>query len=57
MEQQVPFTVRMRHHRAIHGVKAGTSECAVDHGHSFTHSPPVGIRWMLLFNQDYIGLI
>jgi hypothetical protein len=44
MKQQVSFTMRVRHHRAIHGVEADAPECAMDHGHSFTHYPPIGIR-------------
>jgi len=44
MKQQVSFAMRLRHHCAIHGVKADAPECAVEHGHSLTHRPPIGIR-------------
>jgi hypothetical protein len=42
MEQQVPFAMGVRHHRAIHGVEADAAECAMEHGHSFTQTSSQG---------------
>jgi hypothetical protein len=45
----------VRHHRAVHGIKADAPERAMEHGNSFTHRPPIGIL-LVLFGCDYIGL-
>jgi hypothetical protein len=53
MKQKVSFAMRVRHHRAIHGVEADAAERAMEHGHSF--NPPVGI--FLLFTRTILDCL
>ncbi len=52
MEYEVTFSVPMRRHPAIHGIKANTAEGTVKHGDRCTHNPP-SIFLLLLWFAKY----
>ena len=55
VEEQMPFAVCVRHHRAVHGIQADASERAMTHCNCFTHRTPIGAPSALV-DRDYTGL-